>query len=218
MLEGLTWYKQSAFRWQTRHGPTVYVDPWGVPDGAPPADVIFITHAHYDHLSLEDIHRIRAEGTKLFAPSDVATELSGDVTPVAPGDAFDVSGIGVQAVPAYNRLEERLDYHPKANGWVGYVFTTPETSYYHAGDTDHLEELNAVRADVALVPIGGTFTMSPPEAAGLVKLIRPKVAVPMHYGFVVGDRRDAEVFVQEAAPVRVETLEPQRPWGEGASD
>ncbi len=218
MLEGFTWYKQAAFKWETGHGPTVYLDPWGIPDDAPPADAIFITHAHFDHLSPQDIHRIHAEGTKLFAPADVAAELAGDVTPVAPGDAFEVLGIGVQAVPAYNVLEERLDFHPKANRWVGYVFTTPGGTYYHAGDTDHVEELNEVRADVAFVPIGGTFTMSPPEAAGLVKVIGPKVAVPMHYGFVVGDRRDADVFAQEAAPVRVETLEPQRPWGEGASD
>lgn len=217
MLERFTWFKQSAFRW-AGEDLTVYIDPWGIPDDAPPADVIFITHAHFDHLSAEDIHKIHAEGTKFFAPADVAAELRGDVTAVAPGDSFDAKGIKAQAVPAYNVLEERLGFHPKANRWVGYVIMLGDNTYYHAGDTDHAEELDSVRADVAFLPIGGTYTMTPGEAAGLAKAISPKIAVPMHYGFVVGDKSDAEAFRQEAAPVGVELLEPQRPWGEGASD
>lgn len=218
LLDGFTWHKQSAFTWRIDE-LTFYLDPWGLPESAVPADAIFITHAHYDHLSPEDIHRVHAQQTKLFAPADVAAELSGDVTAVAPGDAFHVAGLKVQAVPAYNVLDDRLHFHPRSNNWVGYVFETLDgTRYYHAGDTDHLEELNTIEADVAFVPIGGTYTMTPPEAAGLVRAIRPKVAVPMHYGFVVGAHRDEDVFRREAAPINVQTFEPTRPWGEGPSD
>ena len=113
-----------------------------------------------------------------------------------------------------NQLQERLDFHPRDNKWVGYLFTTGGGSVYHAGDTDHVEELNGVRAELAFVPVGGTFTMTPPEAAGLVQAIEPEIAVPIHYGFVVGEQRDGEVFEQEAAPITVRRLEPERSWGE----
>lgn len=219
MLEGFTWFKQSAFRW-AGDGLTVYIDPWCLPREAEPADVIFITHAHFDHLSIEDIHRVHGEGrTKLFAPADVAEELSGDVTAVAPGDSIIVAGIKGQVVPAYNVLEERLDFHPQSNNWVGYVLELGGHTYYHAGDTDHAEELNSVKADVAFLPIGGTYTMTPPEAAGMAKALAPSLAVPMHYGFVVGSPDDGEIFRQECAPdVAVELLKPVSPWGDGPSD
>jgi len=216
MLEKFTWFKQSAFRW-AGDGLTVYIDPWGLPDEAEPADVIFITHAHRDHLSVADIHRIHGEGrTKLFAPADVAAELSGDVTAVSPGDSILVNGIKGQAVPAYNVLEERLHHHPKSKGWVGFVLELGGSTIYHAGDTDHAEELNSIKADVAFLPIGGTYTMTPPEAAGMAKALSPGLAVPMHYGFVVGSESDGDLFRQECAPdVKVELLEPVSPWGEG---
>jgi L-ascorbate metabolism protein UlaG (beta-lactamase superfamily) len=210
MLERFTWFKQSAYLWRG-DGLTVYIDPWGVTT-EDPADVVFITHAHSDHFSLEDIDKVRKEGTKLVAPRDVAQELSGDVTAVGPGDSVEVGGVKAQAVPAYNVVEERLQMHPKANRWVGYVLSLGDHTYYHAGDTDHAPELNDVRADVAFVPIGGTYTCECDEAASLVKAIRPQVAVPMHYGFVVGSPKDAEEFAKEADPITVQTLMPQNPF------
>jgi L-ascorbate metabolism protein UlaG (beta-lactamase superfamily) len=210
MLERFTWFKQSAFLWRG-DGLTVYIDPWGVTVDDP-ADVIFITHAHFDHYSQEDIEKVRKEGTRIVAPHDVARELSGNVVPVAPGDSVEVLGVKAQAVPAYNVVEERLQAHPKANNWVGYVLTLGDTVYYHAGDTDHAPELSEVRADVAFLPIGGTYTMEPTEAAGLARAIGPQVAVPMHYGFVVGSPADAERFAKEADPVRVEILTPTNPF------
>jgi L-ascorbate metabolism protein UlaG (beta-lactamase superfamily) len=207
MLDRFTWFKQSAFLWRG-DGINVYIDPWAVTTDDP-ADVVFITHAHSDHFSPEDIERVRKDGTKIFAPRDVAQELSGDVTPLAPGDTIDVTGIKGQAVPAYNTAEDRLEMHPKANNWVGYVLTLGGSTYYHAGDTDHVPELSDVSADVAFVPIGGTYTMEAPEAAGLVKAIKPQLAVPMHYGFVVGSPSDAELFAKEADPIKVEILTPE---------
>ncbi len=214
MLERFTWYKQSAFRWQG-DDLVVYIDPWGVSDADPPADAVFITHAHFDHFQPDEIAKIRKAGTKIVAPVDVARELSGDVTPVGPGDSLEVAGVQVQAVPAYNVVEERLDMHPRANRWVGYVFTLGGASYYHAGDTDHAPELDDVRTDVAFLPIGGTYTMDPHEAAGMARSISPQIAVPMHYGFVVGTPDDAETFRREADPVKVEVLTPAHPFGEG---
>jgi L-ascorbate metabolism protein UlaG (beta-lactamase superfamily) len=210
MLEKFTWYRQSAYLWRG-DGIDVYIDPWGV-TGDPKADVVFITHAHFDHFNQEDLDKVVKQGTKIVAPRDVAQELSGDVTPVGPGDSLEVGGIKVQAVPAYNVVEDRLENHPRENNWVGYVLTLGRSTYYHAGDTDHVPELEDVHADVSFVPIGGTYTMTAPEAAELVKAQGPKLAVPMHYGFVVGTPADAETFRAEAAPVEVQLLEPQNPF------
>ena len=122
---------------------------------------------------------------KLPARPSPKNEFS-DVVPVQPGDTVNVGSISGQAVPAYNTAEERLDYHPKSNKWVGYVLSLDGRDHYHAGDTDHVPELDGVKAAVAFVPIGGTYTMEADEAAGLVKSIGPELAVPMHFGFVVG--------------------------------
>lgn len=206
MLDRFTWFKQASYRW-AGDGLSVYIDPWNVPEGHEPADVIFITHAHFDHFSQEDIDRLRKDETPIVAPRDVAPELSGDVTPVGPGDSGEAGGIRYQAVPAYNVLEERLGYHPKENNWVGYVLSLGDATIYHAGDTDHLPELESLSVNTAFLPIGGTYTMDPHQAAELARAMSPGLAVPMHYGFVCGSPADAETFKKEAAPVPVEILE-----------
>jgi L-ascorbate metabolism protein UlaG (beta-lactamase superfamily) len=213
MLDRFTWIKQSGFRW-SGDGLTVYIDPWDVPGEHQPADVVFITHAHSDHFSPEDLSRVSKDGTVFVAPRDVASELSGDVITVGPGDTIDAGGIKGQAVPAYNLRPERLEMHPKRNNWVGYVLELDGSTYYHAGDTDHLPELEQLSTDVAFLPVGGTFCCGVDEAAGLARAIAPQLAVPMHYGFVegVGTARDGERFREEAAPVRVEVLTPAVPF------
>jgi L-ascorbate metabolism protein UlaG (beta-lactamase superfamily) len=212
MLERFTWYQQSAYLWRG-DGTEVYIDPWGLSGDAPDAHVIFITHAHEDHFSKEDIDKVSADATQIVAPRDVANELSGNVTPVGPGDSGEAGGVKYQAVPAYSVVEERLQTHPKENNWVGYILTLGDTSYYHAGDTDHAPELSDVRADVAFLPVGGTYTMDVPEAAGLAKAISPQLAVPMHYGFFegAGTKEDGERF-RQAASVKVELLTPVNPF------
>jgi L-ascorbate metabolism protein UlaG (beta-lactamase superfamily) len=210
VLEGITWYRQSALRF-TDGERTVYIDPWGTDEAAPPADLILITHAHDDHLQPVEIDRLAASGAEIAAPHDVAAGLSGDVTPVAPGESYEIAGVRFTTVPAYNTAEERLEMHPKANRWVGYVLELPGATYYHAGDTDHIAELDEVKTDVAFLPIGGTYTMDAEEAAGLARAMEPGTAVPMHYGFVVGSPGDAERFRELAAPVAVQILTPENP-------
>ncbi|HSD49226.1 MAG TPA: MBL fold metallo-hydrolase [Actinomycetota bacterium] len=210
MLQDLTWFRQAAFRWEGQ-GPVVYIDPWGITDPVP-ADVILITHAHHDHFQPREIDRLRTPTTKLVAPKDVAAGLSGDVTPVAPGEVHEVGGLRFETVPAYNIAEERLDMHPQRNGWVGYLFEYAGRRFYHGGDTDALPELEPIRTDVALVPIGGTYTMDAEEAADFVRAMEPGLAVPMHYGYVVCSPSRADVFRKLAAPVPVQILDPTNPF------
>ncbi len=207
MLEPLTWFRQAAIRYAAE-GLTLYIDPWGTSPDDPPADAILITHAHFDHLQPREIERLRTPRTKILAPTDVAKELEGDVTPVVPGQSYEVAGVKVETVPAYNIVEERLDMHPKKNRWVGYVLELGGHTYYHAGDTDALPELGPLSCDVAMVPIGGTYTMDWEESAELVKRMEPQVAVPIHFGFVVCSPSHSLLFKRAAAPVRVEVLEP----------
>jgi L-ascorbate metabolism protein UlaG (beta-lactamase superfamily) len=212
VLEHLTWFRQSAFRWSDGDR-TVYIDPWGTPADAPPGDMILITHAHDDHFRPDEIARLRHDGTKLVAPHDVARELDGDVTAVAPGESHEVGGLRFTTVPAYNIVPHRLQAHPREKGWVGYVLELPGATHYHAGDTDHLPELESVRTDVAFMPIGdGPYTMGAHEAAALAKAMGPRLAVPVHFGFVVGSPHDGDRFRDLAAPVRVEIMTPQNPF------
>jgi L-ascorbate metabolism protein UlaG (beta-lactamase superfamily) len=214
MLEPITWFRQAALRWSDGER-TIYIDPWGTGEDAPPADLILITHAHSDHFRPDEIAKLRTERTKLVAPHDVAADLTGDVTPVAPGESHEAAGVKFTTVPAYNTRPEALKFHPKANRWVGYVLDLGGVSYYHAGDTDHAPELNDVTADVAFLPIGGHFTMDAVAAGGLAKAIAPHVAVPIHFGFVVGSPSDGNRFNDAAAPVRVEILTPTNPFERG---
>ena len=211
MLERFTWFRQSALRY-AGDGLTLYIDPWGTVVDDPPADVILITHAHFDHFLPSEIERLRTPETKILAPSDVAKDLEGDVTPVVPGQTHEVAGVKVETVPAYNVVEERLDMHPRKKRWVGYLLELEGRTYYHAGDTDALPELESLATDVAMVPIGGTYTMDWQEAAGFVKAMEPRLAVPMHYGFVVCSPSHSTLFKKAADPIPVEILEPTNPF------
>ena len=208
MLEKFTWYKQSAYKWKGE-GITVYIDPWGLPAKEEPADVIFITHAHADHFEPTDIEKIRRSTTQFVAPRDVADKLKGNVKAVKPGESLEVAGIKFQTVPAYNTAPHRLQAHPKSNYWVGYILSLDGHRYWFSGDGDPNPDVEQVKTDVALVCIGGDpYVMNASEAAGLVKKIKPQLAVPNHYGYVIGVPSDGEKFAREAAPVKVQIMKP----------
>ena len=210
VLDRFTWLKNSSFLFDG--DIRVYLDPWGVPDGAPQADVIFITHSHDDHFSAEDIEKVRGDHTRIATTADVAQELSGSIEIVSPGDSLELAGIPVNVMPAYNTAPDRQDFHPKRNGWVGYVFTLEETLIYHSGDTDAIPEMEAIDCDIAFLPIGGTFTMTAEEAVEAVRKLGSKIIVPMHYGFVAGTPKDMERFKELVPDVTVRSFEPANPF------
>jgi L-ascorbate metabolism protein UlaG (beta-lactamase superfamily) len=193
-VDNIHWLGHATFR--IEDGPTqIYVDPWKLPAHAPKADVILITHAHYDHYSADDIARIERPTTEFVAPPDVAAKLKGKrVTAAAPGGTYKVGNLSIEAVAAYNTNKA---FHKKAEGWVGYVVTLSNgMRVYHTGDSDVTPEMKAVKTDVALMPCGGTYTMTGAEVAQAANAFKPAVLVPMHWGDIVGTRQDAEAVAK----------------------
>jgi L-ascorbate metabolism protein UlaG (beta-lactamase superfamily) len=210
VLDRFKWLKNSSFLYDG--DMKIYLDPWGVPGGSPLADIVFVTHAHDDHLSAEDIEKVRGDHTLIATTADVAKELSGSIEIVSPGDALELAGISVDVVPAYNTAPDRQNFHPQAKGWVGYVFTLEGARIYHAGDTDAIPEMEAIDCDIAFLPIGGTYTMTAEEAVDAVRKLGPKIVVPMHYGFVAGTPKDMERFKKLVPDVTVRSFEPANPF------
>jgi L-ascorbate metabolism protein UlaG (beta-lactamase superfamily) len=211
LLDSLEWLGHSGFR--IRVGKAViYIDPYRVPDGAPPADLILVTHGHYDHFSPQDIERLTGRGTWLVGPAAVAERVSGQVHSIAPGEALDdelVRGVYVAAVAAYNTSKRDGDgnpFHPREAGWVGYELNVRGERLYHSGDTDVIPEMDSITGvDVALLPVSGVYVMTAQEAAEAARRIQPRVAVPMHWGQHLGSEEDARTFA-EHAPVQVRIL------------
>ena len=198
MVDNIEVNTQNSIRIESRVG-TIYVDPLEIGNDAHDADYILITHDHYDHFSPEDIRKIVKADSILVVPekmADKAQEVAGDVgkiETVKPGVYRELNGLEFETVPAYNLLKP---FHPKSAEWVGYVLRIDGQRIYIAGDTDATKEAKAVRCDIALVPIGGTYTMDAKKAAELVNAIRPDIAIPVHYGSIVGKPSDGDVFVQ----------------------
>jgi L-ascorbate metabolism protein UlaG (beta-lactamase superfamily) len=201
LLDGITWLGHASFK-IAAPGVLIYVDPWKL-KGAEKADLILITHEHHDHLSVEDVQRIRKADTTIVTTATAAKQLTGDVRVVKAGDTLTVKGVRIQAVAAYNPAKQ---FHPRAAGGLGFLFTVGGRTIYHAGDTDATPEMSGIKTDVALVPVGGKYTMTASEAAQAVNIFRPQVAAPMHWGDIIGARADAERFKAEAT-VPVEILE-----------
>jgi L-ascorbate metabolism protein UlaG (beta-lactamase superfamily) len=212
LIEALDWLGHSGFRIRAGRA-NVYIDPYRVPPGAPEADLILITHGHYDHFSPQDVELLSTRSTWLVGPAAVAERVSGQVLAIAPGEALDeelVRGVHVAAVAAYNtskRDQFGNAFHPPEAGLVGYELNVRGERLYHAGDTDVIPEMDAVAGvDVALLPVSGRYVMTAGEAAEAARRIQPRLAVPMHWGEHIGTRADAERFA-ERAPVDVRILE-----------
>lgn len=183
------WYGQSAFRIEDGT-MQIYIDPYKLPENLPKADVIFITHAHYDHFSVEDINKIKTGHTIIVAPKDVASKFEDSTVAVVSGKSYTIGKLNVTAVPAYN-LDKK--FHPKQNKWVGYIITLSSgQKIYHAGDTDFIPEMRDIITDIAMLPCGGTYTMTAKQTAEAANTFHPKLLIPMHYGSVVGSLADAD--------------------------
>ncbi|RMF55141.1 MBL fold metallo-hydrolase [Candidatus Woesearchaeota archaeon] len=202
----LTWLGHDSFK--IRNGKTIYIDPYQLSSDAEKADIIFITHEHFDHCSVEDLKLISTPETIIIAPPDCQNKMSKidckDIMTVEPGQTFRIGEIEVTTVPAYNTNKK---FHPKENNWLGYVINIGGTRIYHAGDTDKIPEMNELKdIDIALLPVSGTYVMTASEAAEAANVINPKLAIPMHYNSIVGSEADAQKF-KELCDCEVKILE-----------
>lgn len=203
MADNIFWLGHDSFRLTGEK--VVYIDPWKLAASAAKADVILVTHDHYDHFSPDDIAKLSQADTVVVAPAAVAAKLGGKTIVAKPGDRLSAAGVAIEVVPAYNPNKK---FHPKSAGYVGYIVTLNGKRIYHAGDTDLIPEMTQIKTDIALLPVSGTYVMTAVEAAEAANTIKPALAIPMHYGdpAVVGTHRDAEEF-KRLAKVPVEILE-----------
>ena len=198
MLDNIEVLCHSAIR--INKGKIIYVDPFHLEKQYNDADIILITHSHYDHFSKEDIEKVKKDDTKIYITKDLLEEtksigfIEDNIVIVNPNEIYYEDDIEINTIRAYNINKQ---FHPKENNWVGYILKIQGFTYYIAGDTDITEENRKVNCDVAFVPVGGTYTMTANEAVVLVNEIKPKIAVPVHYGEIVGSKEDGQRFVEK---------------------
>ena len=194
----------SGFIIVTQAGLRIAIDPLNITSGLPAADIILITHSHYDHCSIKDIAALSRKGTIIVASADSQSKITRvegvEMQVIEVGDELTLGKIKIEAVPAYNVGKE---FHPKKEGWIGFVIKMDKTIVYHAGDTDNIPEMQKLTGYgkegnhfLALLPVSGTYVMNSEEAVDAVALIRPELAIPMHYGAgVAGTIEDAQRFL-----------------------
>jgi L-ascorbate metabolism protein UlaG (beta-lactamase superfamily) len=190
MIKDIHWLGHDTFK--IIGEKVVYTDPFKIKK-KDTADIILITHEHFDHCSPEDVKAIQGLKTVIVTTSDCAKKLSGKIKIVKPGDKINVEGVEIEAVPAYNTNKQ---FHTKDKGWVGYVFTVKGQRIYLAGDTDYIPEMKNLKVDIALLPVSGTYVMTAEEAIKAALDIKPNTAIPMHYGSIVGSADDAKKFAE----------------------
>lgn len=206
MIENIKWLGHDTFKIVGEK--VIYTDPFQItkPDRA---DIILITHDHYDHFSPDDIKKLLKEDTVLVLPKDCSGKIQAKEVVVKPGDKINVEGIEIEVVPSYNTNK---NFHPKEKGWVGYIFKVSGKRIYIAGDTDYIPEMKTFKdIDIALLPVSGTYVMTADEAVQAALDISPKLAIPMHYGSIVGSEKDAQYFAEKLKG-KIETiiLKPER--------
>ncbi len=208
----IKWLGHAGF--MIKNSKTIYIDPFNISENCEKADIILITHGHYDHCSMDDIGKIIQGKTKIFVTADAQSKVTRFNLPikinvVEPNQEFDLIGVKISTLPAYNIDKP---FHSKEEGWVGYVIKINDCIIYHTGDTDKIPEMQKLtgykqpgKKFVALVPVGGRFTMSAEEAAEAVKIIKPDLAIPMHWGKIVGSEEDAKEFAELCKESGIET-------------
>lgn len=207
MTDKIEVFKQNSIRIGTEVG-AVYIDPFEIDTETHDAAFVFVTHDHYDHFSPEDIRKVCMEDTILVVPESMEkkagelADLVKKIFTVKPGERYETDGLAFETVAAYNIMKP---FHTKSAGWVGYILSVNNQRIYIAGDTDAIKEAKGVRCDIALIPIGGTYTMDAKKAAELINEIKPRIAIPTHYGSIVGNQSDERVFAEYVKdPVSVE--------------
>ncbi len=188
LAKKIVWLGHDGFRIEV--GKTVYIDPFKISTDVK-ADLILITHEHFDHCSPEDVKKIQQEKTIILTEKDSAKKLTGEVRVLSPGESMTLNDLRIEAVPAYNTNKE---FHPKEKNWLGFIIEIEGVRIYHAGDTDLIPEMKHIKTDIALLPVSGTYVMTAEEAIAAASLINPRIAIPMHYGSIVGDNQDAQKF------------------------
>lgn len=183
----------------------IYIDPWQISNAAHDADIVLITHDHFDHFVVEDVDKVRNANTVVIGPEMLRGKIDGNLTIVQRGDSLTAQDIPIQVVAAYNVHPERQNFHPNHYGGVGYVITLSGKRIYHTGDTDPIPEMKNVKCDIMLVPVSGTYVCTCDEAVQVVKMVQPKLAIPMHWDTIVGSWEDANRF-KEMSNVPVEIL------------
>jgi len=193
LTENLHWLGHASFRWEG--SKVVYFDPWKIAKGAKKADIILVSHEHFDHCSKVDIGLISTKETVVVTCDAAARELKpsapfcAQIKVLAPGDTFGTGGVRIRATESYNIGKP---FHARAGKRLGFIVTMDGISVYHAGDTDAIPEMGRNSCDIALLPVSGTYVMSADEASGAALAVKPKVVVPMHYGDIAGSVADAK--------------------------
>ena len=186
--ENIHWLGHAGFR--IDGDKVIYFDPYQIESG-PQADLIFISHDHFDHCSPEDVAKIQGPETIIITEKDSAGKLTGDVRVIKPGETLVLDGVKILGVPSYNTDK---DFHPRRNRWLGFLVEMSGISIYHSGDTDFIPEMKELNVDIALLPVSGTYVMTADQAVKAALAIGPELAIPMHYGTIVGGNQDAVTF------------------------
>lgn len=203
MTSNIHWLGHASFRVDGK-SVTVYFDPWEI-NNPKKADIILVTHDHYDHCSSDDIKKISSKETVIVTTASAAKTLSGNIKVVKPGDEVKVKGIPIKIVPSYNTNKA---FHPKSAGNAGFLITVDGVNIYHAGDTDVIPEMSSIKTDIALLPVSGTYVMTADEAAEAAKTINPKIAIPMHIGKGIGSLDDRLSFKKKSkVPTEIFNIE-----------
>ncbi len=188
IADKIVWLGHDGFRIES--DKIIYIDPFQISEG-PGADIILVSHEHFDHCSPDDIAKIQKPETVIVTDAQSASKLSGDIRVVLPNQTVEFEGVRIETVPSYNTDK---DFHPQANNWLGFIIEVEGVRIYHTGDADFIPEMKEIKTDIALLPVSGTYVMDATQAVEAALAIKPKMAIPMHYGSIVGSEADAASF------------------------
>ena len=208
---GIIWTGHAGFK-ISYESKKIYIDPYKLSkehENVSDADIVLVTHNHFDHLSIEDLKNIVNETTVIVSAQECLSQLKSlsvkESIGIDPRNSVKVSDLKIEAVHAYNVDKE---FHPKNDKKIGFIVEFGNDRLYHIGDSDIIPEMKDTNSNIALVPVSGTYVMTAEEASKAInELINPKIAIPMHYGTIVGNKEDAIRFSELVTVCKTEILE-----------